>query len=637
MLLYLGTMKNYQRHVWAVGLYALVAVLMTWPVVANLTTQVAGQGGDPYQTLWRFEEKLRTFDWGTEFFGQGPPRLVNLSVWPWIWAHVMFGEPLGYNVVWLVSFMLAGFSMYLLAGELFGRFGAAAGLAGLMYMLLPFHVAHALGHFGAMQMQWIPLIIWSLRRWYKSDDIRWGTLTGLLAVVQAWSEHHYWLWLAILGGLAWLYFRRLPKQWLGVTVIAGLLIGLSYWPTVRLALQPGNSLELGVQQTERFSADLMSYITPAWAPALMSWRFGGNISEATHFLGWMPLLLIVFFHQRIPKQQWKFWLLVTIVFGLISLGPRLFIGGHATWIPLPYALVHWLPGMAAVRAVGRAGVLVMVAVSVLFGWVVQTQVRRPRTLLVLTAWLLLEFLFFPVPMESARLSTTYDLVRTLPGRQVLELPAATNYTAASRALWAMHAHGKSVVGNIALERGEDPAAQAASQTLPGVKQLLYLRTTDLRENRAEFFGQDIAESLPDALRWLEVGAVIIHADSMTDLQLGAVRVLLENKLGWAVRSFGDVLLYPVPAAGGDGIVIRRGEGWEAITYDKEKNITLAAYRDQAEVVLINVSEQTKRVRLSDDHGLAAIVTVPPGETIYTFSSPNERVVLTNPRYAVIAD
>ncbi len=642
-------MKNYQRQLLVVGLYALVALVMTWPVIGHFTTYVAGQGGDPYQTLWRFDEKLRSFNWQTEFLGGGEPRLVNLTVWPWMWAHVLFGEPTGYNVAWLLSFILAGVGMYLLAGDLFKKYGAAAFLAGLMYMLLPFHVAHSFGHFGAMQVQWIPLIIWAFLRWQRSGDVRWGAVTGLLVIIQAWSEHHYLLWLLIFGVIALLYFRTWPKQWLGVAIVTSLLVLLPYWPTVRLALAPENSLELGQEQTIRFSADTLSYITPApfhslwsgWIHRLLGWRFRESTTEATQFVGWLPLLLILFFHQSIPVRQKKFWIVVGVIFFVLSLGPVLKVGGWVTGLPLPYALVGWLPGFAAVRAVGRSSIFVMIAMGILFGWVVHTQVGRPRTIGLVAGLLALEFLFVPLPMQSARLSPAYDFVQTLPGKAVVELPAATNYTAASRALLASHVHGKEVVASIALERGADPEAPAEVKALPGVKQLLYLRTTDLQQDRKEFFGQDIAETLPDALRWLGVGAVIVNTDSLSALQRETLQNFLEKKLDWKAESFGDVLVYPVPAGaptagGGDGIIIRRGEGWETVTYDQEKNLTLAAYRGRADVVLINTGTQPQWVVLSYTLLGRQSVTVEaaPGETVYTFTSSEERTVIANPTYAI---
>lgn len=646
-------MKNYYRHLLFIGLYALIALVMTWPVIAHFTTDIAGQGGDPYQTLWRFDEKLNLFDWRQEFLGQGEPRLVNLTVWPWMWAHVLFGEPVGYNLVWLLSFILAGVGMYALTGELFKKYGTAAFLAGLMFMLLPFHVAHSFGHFGAMQVQWIPLLMWAFLKWYRGHDIHWGVLTGLLVIVQAWSEHHYLLWLLIFGVVALLCFRTWPRQWSHIALVVGLVVLLSYWPTIRLALAPDTSLELGQEQTIRFSADALSYITPAsfhsvwggWIHALLGWRFRSNISEATHFFGWLPLLLLLFFHQRIPVQQKKFWSTVGVIFLLISLGPVLKVGGWVTGFPLPYALVAWLPVFASVRAMGRAGVFVMLAGSVLFGWVLQTQVSKPRTTVLVGGLLLLELLFLPFPTQSARLSPAYAFVRTLPGKAVIELPAATNYTAASRALLASHVHGKEVVASIALERGEDPKAQDETKALPGVKQLLYLRTTDLEQNRKEFFGQDIVETLPDALQWLGVGAVIVNTDSLSNLQLTSVRSLLEQQLGLGPASFGDVLVYAVPILPqGDGMVLRRGEGWETITYDQEKNLTLAAYRQRADVVLLNTTQQSKRVILSytavreSDHALldrrSVTVEALPGETTYSFTADADRTVIANPDYAI---
>lgn len=549
-------MKNWQRHIAILALYGALTLLMTMPVIANISTHVAGQGGDPWQTMWRFEDSWRQFNWA-HLFGAGEPRLINNSVWPWMGLHLALGEPVAYNMVYLLSFFLSGYFMYLLVRYL-TRHEAAAVLAGVLYMFLPFHVAHSLGHFGAMQTQWLPLCIWLLFLW-RDRQTTWRTI-GLAAAVtaQSWTEHHYFFWLIIFIGI-WMIIER-PKiqrysKLLLLSALVALFALLPWLPTVRLAWQGGNSLALGVNQTTRFSADVFAYLTPApWQPLwgglayrLFGQHFTGNVTEATQFLGFLPLLLLAFFHRDIPRPQKIFWVTVAALFLGLSLGPWLHVFGRVLPVPLPYGLLQHLPVFSAVRAVARAGVMVGLAVSVLFGWVMATQLKRAISVAIVVAVILFEFLFLPVPMQATQLSRAYEVIATLPGKSLLEIPAATNYTVASQALYASLIHGKEVVGNIALERASGSQQLKEIRSLPALRQLLFLRTKALWEDQEDsVFGRDLIEALPEVLRDLDVWAVVVHVDSLSAQQRKAVTYFLEERMGWTGKKYDDIVLYQVP-------------------------------------------------------------------------------------------
>lgn len=632
--------NTWRRGALAAGLYAVLTVAMTWPVVPNLTHSVAGMGGDPWQTMWRFEEKAELAGvpgfWREEFFGGGPARLINLSVWPWMGLQTAFGQPTAYNLVWLMSFWLAGLGMFYLVRTLVREFaepdqaddfGSEAGafLAGVMYMFLPYHISHAMGHFGAMQIQWLPWIMLLGTVWMRRPGLwKAAGLAGLL-VAQAWSEHHYMLWLGIFGLLAgWFWYLYVKKSGergmrLGskkvmlasavIVFLAGGMMMASYWPTIRLALQETTPLALGKEQTIRFSADLFSYVVPSpWHPL---WgevfekgfveNFTGNKFESVQFLGWLPLLLIIFFHQHIPKNSKKFWVAAAAVFAVISLGPRLHLLGDVLPIPLPYELIDSWPVLSAVRAVARAGAMVGLASSVLVGWVLATQVKRRQAAGVVLGVLLAEFAFFPVPMQSVRLSPVYERVAGSEGKSLIELPAATNYDLASRALYASNFHGKEVLGSIALERAADEDDLALGRQLPAVKQLLYLRTTDLREGRREFWGQDLTETLPDALAWSGAAGVLVHLDSLSPLQISAVERFLEEA-GMVGETVDDAAWYPTAGAdwsgARDGVVALRKEGFSHVDYDPERDTTFVRVPELGKVSFVNVSQESKLVRLS---------------------------------------
>ncbi|MDP3997125.1 MAG: hypothetical protein U1C49_01075 [Candidatus Andersenbacteria bacterium] len=638
-----------KTHVLAVGFYLLATVIFSLPVGLHLTDQVVGAGGDPWQTMWRFshyeQQVVSSKQQGMllqlvreTFGGAGDSRLVNLSAWPWMWLQVIAGQPLTYNLVWLGSFTLAGYAMFLLAQYLLKRhwdqikekeeirntparqIKVAAFLAGFYYMLLPFHVAHAQGHFGAMQLAWLPLAI--LLIFKILDKPTWGRGLGLaiVVIIQAWTEHHYALWLAvfalILAVWRWrkvidiMRGKRSVVIWV-MAVVIGLGIIVPYWPTVRLVGSGDSVLNLGTDQTVRFSADVFSYLVPApfqtlwgkYAQMLFSQRFTGNFTESTLFLGWVPLLLILFFSQRVPRQQRVFWLVVAGFFGLISLGPLLHVMGTVTRIPLPYALIDSWPIFSSVRAVARAGVMVEISVAVLLGWVVATQVNRKSMVFALAGVIMLEFMFWPMPMQSARLSQVYRRVSELPGKSVIEIPAATNYTTASRALYASEIHGKKVVGSIALERAEGDSDNAEIRSLPALRQLLYLRTTHVERQSDDFFGQVLAETLPDVLRYLDVGAIVINKDSLSDNQLTVVRQFLEREMKMQAEDFGDVVLYlaeidKLPA--GDGVFLSRDSRWANVGYDSKRDSIFAEIPNEAEVALYNVRGENVQVGLRFD-------------------------------------
>lgn len=685
------------RHLLVLTAYLLLTLAMTWPVASHLSSFVAGTGGDPWQTLWRFEDKAGAWQsaaqenqLGTfirnEFFGGGEPRLVNLSVWPWMFLYAAFGTVTTYNLVWLLSFILSGYAIYLLTSAwrepsesrtLVGELPAF--LAGVFYMFLPYHVAHAQGHFGAMQVQWIPFILLTALSLYRSFTWWKVILLWLLLTVQAWTEHHYLLWLGIGVVVCALYFHREAIAYLrsrshltaiGVLILLSIVtIGFSYYPTAQLA-GADDSLELGITQTIRFSSDLFSFVVPApfhwlWGEMfnqLFSQYFTGNAAEATQFLGWVPLLLILFFHQGIPKGHKRFWLVIGSVFLLIALGPRLHVFGRVLSIPLPYTLIDGLPVFSSVRAVGRAGVMVGLSAAMLLFWVLKNNLHRVGSGAVVLVLLILEFLFAPVSLQATTLSPAYEMAAQASGKSIIEIPAATNYTIASRALYASGHHGKEVLGNIALERAQSPDEFLLVKSVPAVRQLLYLRTTDLRRDRSEFFAQSLPEALPDALKFFDVGAIIVHIDSLTVLQLSAIRGFLEEDVGLTPQLLDDVIYYEVNQASikaaHDGVLLQRDTRWQAVGLDTKRGHVYGEIDPEAAVILINVGNEVRQVTLNVtvapespaaltikpssgdsrrvDIGTQGSITVlvAPGETQVLFAGEGGKAIIQDPQLIV---
>jgi len=161
------------------------------------------------------------------------------------------------------------------------------------------------------------------------------------------------------------------------------------------------------------------------------------------------------------RTGWRpsaFWIALTITFGLLSLGPFVHIAGFNTHIPGPWALARYLPLVRLARTPARLAVVLMLAVSVLFGAALcrlgdRWPHRRRLLLATLTVVLLFELLPAPRPLYSAAVPPLYERIAATPGEQlVLELPVGVrdgttsvgNFTA--RAQFFQTVHGKPLIG-----------------------------------------------------------------------------------------------------------------------------------------------------------------------------------------------
>src|SRR5215218_7190711 len=120
--------------------YLLVTLALTWPVAAGLTRDIPGDFGDPLFTSWVMAwdaTHLGRGWWDANIFAPHPLALAysehflpqGLQALP---VYLATHNPLlGYNLVFLSTFVLSGLGMFLLGRELTGSApaGFVAGLA----------------------------------------------------------------------------------------------------------------------------------------------------------------------------------------------------------------------------------------------------------------------------------------------------------------------------------------------------------------------------------------------------------------------------------------------------------------------------------------------------------------------------
>ncbi len=426
--------RRWRWHLSVLAAYTLLALLLTWPLLAHLGSHVPGNGADDPPLTWNlwwvryalFDLGANPFDCNYLFYPLG----INLSFYTLTVLNGLLSLPLqavaglvpASNLLLLSSFILSGYGAFLLAQHLLSRAdtgpswrivpGRAAGgsapqtpsaasllpafAAGLVYGFASSKMSYAaLGQWNIASSQWIPFyVLFLFKTGEQPERWRYPLLAALFLLFQAYAELTYASFLILFtplwaGWRAWRALRQgeaaqLPALGLRLVVI-GLLFLIGLAPVLAMMvpdlLAEGDIFVEGAGFADVFSADLVGFLVPTQLhPVLGSLveRFQFHYGVGQHlFLGYGVLVLAalgVVTGWRRPGV--RFWLLSALVFFLLTLGPSLQVNGHDTGIPLPFALVARLPFFKGNRYPSRYSVLLTLSLGMLVSYGLQSASRR---------------------------------------------------------------------------------------------------------------------------------------------------------------------------------------------------------------------------------------------------------------------
>ena len=257
-------------------------------VLANLTTTVAGDAGDPLLTAailhwnahhvpwtdawWQFPIFHPTRD--TLAFSEHLLGLTPISA-PLDWLS---GSPLlTYNLIALLTFVLSGASMYLLVYRL-TRQRAGAFIAGLAFGFAPYRIAH-LPHIQVLAAFWAPLALLGLHAFIESGRRRWLALYGVAWALQAAANGYALVTFSVLVGLWVLWFVAARRRWRDLAWIAAASVAaaipLAPILLTYLGVHDYHGFARTIDEIRQFSADAAAVLC---APrALTLW---GNLRVA---------------------------------------------------------------------------------------------------------------------------------------------------------------------------------------------------------------------------------------------------------------------------------------------------------------------------------------------------------------------
>ena len=312
------------------GFYVVLSIVLTWPVILGIGSDVPGDLGDSLLNMW-------ILGWGVEHV---PMLLTGTISWTQFWnANIFHPDPLAlalsehlfgqtlqilpvywltgniilcYNLLFISTFALSGFGTYLLVRDLTGD-KRAAFIAGLIYGFLPYRIA-SVPHVQVMSSQWMPFALYGLNRFLSLSvnsatgrtpgDIRRAKAAALAVgigalVLQNWSCGYYLLYFAPFVPLFVLHRMWTNGQlknwriWGALAAAAMLTLAMSLpFLFPYQAAQQAFGIERPFGEVVLFSANVWSYITASenltlWGKALRFYPHG----EGETFLGFVPWLL----------------------------------------------------------------------------------------------------------------------------------------------------------------------------------------------------------------------------------------------------------------------------------------------------------------------------------------------------------
>lgn len=390
--------RRFAADIVALAVFALLAIVMTWPLVLDLPHRLVSWG-DPVFQAW-------TMAWDIHALTTDPLHIFDANIfYPYrntlAFSDTLFGQAalvapllvttgnaiLADNVAVLLALTLSGFAMYLLVVDLTGS-RLAGIVAGIAYVFAPARMAH-LEHLHILSAQWLPLGILAARRTMKGNSIRWATVLGVIVVLQGLFGLYYLYFLAVLlAVVVVIYAFSHPTRdmiaaaaKLGIAcVIAGALLLPTLLPYQRVHEDLG--IERTVEEVTLWRAQADDYLAVSPSNRLYGPILGTRYHRHLEQDLFPGLLLAGFAFLGIigAWRKWETWMLVALSVSAIILSFG-FTGNLGPWkIPLPYHVLYdYVPGFRAIRVPARFGLLALVGLAGLAGFGLDSFLRRAKT------------------------------------------------------------------------------------------------------------------------------------------------------------------------------------------------------------------------------------------------------------------
>lgn len=555
-------------------LYTLLTLIFTYPVIMHIGNDL--DIGDPALNAW-------ILAWDVHSIFTNPLNLFNANIFypstdTLAFSEHLFGDMLiafpvivitrnpvlAYNIIFLLSFILSGFGMFLLIDYYLSN-KYSAFLGGIIFAFCTIRFAQ-LWHLQLLTAQWMPFTFLYLDKFLHKSSYKNLILLYIFYVLQVLSGWYDAFYITIALGLYATYIfiknntirMNLTNRSFQLKVVLFLILSVAAIapfaiPYAKVSNEYGFVRDLN--EVSLYSADVADYLlTPPnnilYGGISQPFQANRNWSEHSLFPGLSAILLSLYGLLCIKKfkingsqkfgliyrglSHQSFYLLLLIIAFILSLGTPLHLFGHVIPIDLPYKfLYNYLPGFKSMRVPSRIGIIFIFSLSVLAAYGLnkliknKSSTRKAVISLICMTMILLESLYIPIgfaqiPVGSAIPEVYKWLANESGDFAIVELPIAKdgNPMCDSEYLYYSTYHWKKLVNGY-------------SGFLPTYYQ-------DLLNSLQEFPSNNSI----DALKSIGVKYIIIHGDKIDFKKLGYITLEINRSESLdLVKSFGRDYVY----------------------------------------------------------------------------------------------
>jgi len=620
----------------AAMLYFLIAIVFTYPLISNISSEIPQGRGDTFQAMANINSRLANVS-DLDFFGKVTFLVKNINVYmPYVILSIIFNKYISYNILLLSSFVLSGVGAYLLS-YYFVKNKYASFLTGLIFAFSPFHFYQStVVNLGTMHQEWIPFLILFLFKFFEKLEFKYFLAVSFFAFLIAMNEHQMLAFCVIFVFMVATYkiaidrsILKNKKFWIYLACSIGLFTIITFsmfGEMLRVATSDNNFLDPGVNAANKYSMKLLDPFMPPifhafWPDAsqFLQKIVWGDLNRGSYFIGFSVLGVLVYFgyllrrknvieiKEKIYRNDLYFWSISTLLFYLFTLGNYFSVGKFT--IHLPYYLIYkFLPFYKNIRTTGRMFVFVMLGISILFAYgLVQLMKKHPQKKMLLIGFfsvaVLLEFWVAPINLMAVSYSPFYDKIsKDSEQYKMIEIPGSTDYEFASYNLFLNTIANKPVLNGMPLAR-KISKQFAMQQSAPVIKQLLYTipkGNNPDRENKADIINDfDYAKS-NEVLSYYGVRYITIAKNYVDPDVLKLEENFIQAHITYISRFEDEYLIaYEVKQVEPKGFYFDLGDSdqFSKIFNDKSDGKLYRVMGSGATLKFVNISQENQNIKI----------------------------------------
>ena len=446
------TKKIFVEHLSVILIFSVLTVIVTFPVILNLSESAGEECGDKCHMMWRIWWADFSFKNGLDFqhsnyifYPNGIDIGGNLAYFTTFIGFLLvqfLDYTTAWNILWFSGFIFGGYGCYLLANN-FNKNYLSSIVAGIIFTFTTYHMAHSLTHIGLSMIVWLPIFVLFLFKLLEKQSKYYSIAGGIIFFLVSLTHLYYLVFITMFSIIFFAVYIFRQKKVTNKTFITNFSILLA------IGLISTSVLFLSTSVTDDelpkrplfehviFGVNLENLILPV--PEHTTNIISDHASirsfytffdkpfdvyqlqiENLVFLGYSVIFLSALAIIRYRQNHTWFWLLICGIFVLMSLGAELKIFQEPTGIILPEKIFYdAIPQWDEIRAPARFIVMANLALAILASFAVYGLIKNRfssfKQQLMLTAVIgfviLFEFSMIPYPSHSEPIPDIYEEIK----------------------------------------------------------------------------------------------------------------------------------------------------------------------------------------------------------------------------------